>query len=227
MNKKYQKQQSSLSPKFEPMLFLGFLMDNVPHIVLQKIFDKSMKTMHTNHRNVFERMQSVNNPTFLINATDLPFCFLLDTNLDAPQLKIFEKEHLDLLTYDASITGSFSILMTMLEGESDGDALFFSRDIKVEGDTESIVALRNAIDSNNIDVFSEILHEILPEYISTSTIEKFIKSKYNKVARIMDTIKESIVADVVKSTNNQQHTLKNMHKELSTLKKQTKKHLNL
>jgi predicted lipid carrier protein YhbT len=36
--------------------------------------------------------------------------------------------------------------MGMLDGQSDGDSLFFRRDLHVEGDTEAIVCLRNALD---------------------------------------------------------------------------------
>ena len=34
----------------------------------------------------------------------------------------------------------------MVDGQLDGDALFFTRELVVEGDTEAVVCLRNAID---------------------------------------------------------------------------------
>lgn len=34
----------------------------------------------------------------------------------------------------------------MIDGRYDGDALFFTRDLSVEGDTEAVVCLRNALD---------------------------------------------------------------------------------
>ena len=34
----------------------------------------------------------------------------------------------------------------MVDGRLDGDALFFSRDLQVSGDTEAVVSLRNALD---------------------------------------------------------------------------------
>ena len=37
-------------------------------------------------------------------------------------------------------------LLDMIDGSLDGDAMFFSRDLKVTGDTEAVVALRNALD---------------------------------------------------------------------------------
>ncbi len=44
----------------------------------------------------------------------------------------------------------------MMHGTLDGDALFFSRDLAVEGDTSSVLALRNAIDDAELDLAEEI-----------------------------------------------------------------------
>ena len=48
--------------------------------------------------------------------------------------------------HDAGIAGTFFNLLDMIDGSLDGDALFFSRDLRVSGDTEAVVALRNALD---------------------------------------------------------------------------------
>ena len=46
----------------------------------------------------------------------------------------------------ARIAGDLAALLGMVHGAFDGDALFFSRDLTVSGDTEAVVALRNALD---------------------------------------------------------------------------------
>ena len=43
-----------------------------------------------------------------------------------------------------------------MHGAFDGDALFFSRDLIIEGDTEAVLALRNAIDNEEIDLAAEV-----------------------------------------------------------------------
>lgn len=44
----------------------------------------------------------------------------------------------------------------MVDGRYDGDALFFTRDLRVEGDTEAIVCLRNALDDVEGSVADDI-----------------------------------------------------------------------
>ncbi|AGH97674.1 hypothetical protein A11S_851 [Micavibrio aeruginosavorus EPB] len=46
----------------------------------------------------------------------------------------------------------------MIDGRYDGDALFFSRDIYIEGDTEAVVCLRNALDDIDGNIADYVAH---------------------------------------------------------------------
>jgi len=54
------------------------------------------------------------------------------------------------------------MLIDLLEGRLDGDALFFSRELTVEGDTEAVLLLRNAVDSDEVDLFEDLLSVLGP-----------------------------------------------------------------
>jgi predicted lipid carrier protein YhbT len=57
---------------------------------------------------------------------------------------------------DARIAGPLAALLGLVHGAYDGDALFFSRDLVVEGDTGAALALRNAVDDAELDLAGEI-----------------------------------------------------------------------
>ena len=57
----------------------------------------------------------------------------------------------------ATIRGSLPLLIDLLEGRLDGDALFFNRELTVVGDTEAVLLLRNAVDSDEVDVLGDLL----------------------------------------------------------------------
>ena len=57
---------------------------------------------------------------------------------------------------DARIAGPIAALLAMINGALDGDALFFSREIVIEGGTDAVLAMRNAIDAAEIDLVSEM-----------------------------------------------------------------------
>ena len=57
---------------------------------------------------------------------------------------------------DATVAGPMVLLLALLEGRVDGDAEFFARELEIGGDMEAILALRNALDDNAIDLPSDI-----------------------------------------------------------------------
>ncbi len=109
-----------------------------------------MRLMHAKHRHVFERLGTYADKTFLIDPTDLPFAFLLEPRLEKPKIRTLKPET-DVVA-DTTIRGPLAELIALMEGRVDGDALFFSRALIMEGDTEAALALRNAVDGEGIDL---------------------------------------------------------------------------
>ncbi|WP_298282318.1 SCP2 domain-containing protein [Acidocella sp.] len=56
----------------------------------------------------------------------------------------------------ASIKGELAVLIDLLEGRYDGDAMFFSRELQITGDTAVIVAVRNTLDREELDLRGEV-----------------------------------------------------------------------
>lgn len=63
---------------------------------------------------------------------------------------------------DAQISGPLEALVDLLEGRIDGDALFFSRILRISGDTALVVALRNAFDGEDLDLPAEAAAAFAP-----------------------------------------------------------------
>jgi predicted lipid carrier protein YhbT len=74
----------------------------------------------------------------------LPFLLLLVPDPENPLFRAFSRHaHPES---DARIGGRFLDLFGLVDGGEDGDALFFSRELDITGDTEAVVCLRNALD---------------------------------------------------------------------------------
>jgi predicted lipid carrier protein YhbT len=136
--------QSQDSPALSPVLVAGMGLGVLPPALLQPLLDATLMVMRRRHSAMFVRLEAMKDTHFRIGPTDLPFDFLLSLG-PAPTLKAVAKEVEDT-GVTASIHGSLLTLMQLLEGKLDGDALFFSRDLVVDGDTEAVVMLRNIID---------------------------------------------------------------------------------
>lgn len=93
---------------------------------------------------IFVRLHGHHHKTFLIGITNLPLQLVLQPNPTTPRLYAYRNSV--SVPCDARIAGSLLTLLGMVDGRYDGDALFFTRDLQVSGDTEAIVCLRNALD---------------------------------------------------------------------------------
>lgn len=138
-------------PPLSPVLLAGLALRPVPTWLLQPALDLALDRVVARHPDLFERLDMVGDPTYLIDIVDLPFAFLLRPN--PPSLRLVRG---DGEAPTATIRAPLTTLLALMQGEVDGDALFFTRDLTVEGDTVAVLALRNAIDGAGIDLIDEI-----------------------------------------------------------------------
>ncbi len=146
-------------PPLTPILLAGLIARPLPPQILQPILDALFALLRRRHPELFERLSGLGAPVFLIDPTDLPLIFELDANPDRPRLTAARVGGERAV---ATIRGPLLALIELLEGRVDGDALFFSRTLAIEGDTEAVVALRNAVDDAGIDLRRELLDALGP-----------------------------------------------------------------
>jgi len=113
-----------------------------PLILLQPLLARLVQQVAQREPELFSRLGARAAKRFLIDPLNLPFVLLLEPGI--PRLTACQRRPLP--AHDAAIAGTFLNLFDMVDGTLDGDALFFSRDLHVSGDTEAVVALRNALD---------------------------------------------------------------------------------
>ncbi|MBT5073761.1 MAG: hypothetical protein HOJ34_07780 [Kordiimonadaceae bacterium] len=141
-----------LNDNFSPFLLAGMLTRNLPLKPIDIALKKITSALMERHPGVIERLMPIEGKSFLICPSDLPHKIRLNFAGKSIDCFIDKSDQ----PYDVKITGSISSLIAMIDGAEDGDALFFSRRISVEGDTEALLTLRNAIDSDDIDLGDEI-----------------------------------------------------------------------
>lgn len=132
---------------------LSFGLGRLPLGPLAIVVEQLVRLVGRRHPEVFARMGEHASKSFAIEPTDLPFKFLLKPQSNRPTVMV--KRSREDMQADARIAGPVAALLGLIHGVYDGDALFFSRDLLIEGDIEAVVALRNAIDNAEIDLLAE------------------------------------------------------------------------
>lgn len=101
------------------------------------------------HPGLFERLGEHKAKRFAFMPSDVPLVFVVEPA--RPSIRVVRKPII-ATSVDASVEGPFFMLLALLEGRCDADALFFSRDLNVTGDMEAMLAMRNALDDCDIDL---------------------------------------------------------------------------
>jgi predicted lipid carrier protein YhbT len=126
-----------------------------PPSVIAKTTEIVVQRVRRRHPKLFANLARLPKAVAVLAPTDTPHRFALTMGQEPVAFYLLEEEG-DVLTPDATIAGTLESLIAMLEGQADGDTLFFSRDIQVTGDTTVIVGLRNTLDREEIDLMGEI-----------------------------------------------------------------------
>lgn len=116
----------------------------MPLLPLQPVLGRIVRRIAELRPEMFARIGPHTHKCFLIDPVNMPFVLVLHPDPARPHLRAARRHALP--AHDARIAGSFLTLLAIADGRQDGDALFFTRDLVVEGDTEATVCLRNALD---------------------------------------------------------------------------------
>lgn len=133
---------------------IALLMRPLPLRPLRHILQRVAESFRRRHAGLFQRLDGHAEKVFLVDPVDLPFVLRLRPDPARPSIEPRPRGQEG--AWDARIAGPLAALVGMIHGGYDGDALFFSRNLVIEGDTEAVLALRNALDDAEIDLPAEI-----------------------------------------------------------------------
>ncbi|MHA1525156.1 MAG: ubiquinone anaerobic biosynthesis accessory factor UbiT [Alphaproteobacteria bacterium] len=133
---------------------LARLVPPLPLFALQPLLQHVVTTIARRHPSLFVRLGDDCHKSFLIDPSNLPFFLVLQPDPDHPRLTAYNRGH--DVAHDVYIAGTFQTLLAMIDAQVDGDALFFSRDLIVTGDSQAVVALRNALDNMDTTLSEDV-----------------------------------------------------------------------
>ena len=137
-------------PTFPPVLARALAL--LPLAPLSASLTVFARIIARGHPGLFQRLGEHAHDRFALDPTDLPFVILLEPAGGRPRVRVTRRGG----SADARIAGPMAALLGLVHGAYDGDALFFSRDLVIEGDTGAALALRNAVDDAELDLAGEI-----------------------------------------------------------------------
>ncbi|VAW07109.1 hypothetical protein MNBD_ALPHA01-1506 [hydrothermal vent metagenome] len=218
-------ERQNANEDFSPLLMAGMLIRPLPLAPLNRLLQHVARRIQNNHPAILDRLRPLTGTTFLIRPTDMPHAIRMtvgDGHMDCH----IEDEF--LAPADVTITGPLLSLIDMMDGKLDGDALFFSRSLTVEGDTEALLTLRNAIDSDDIDLRAEILAAFGPLEKPAAAVLKIGDQLYQRLSHNMNMISTAITRPLstqLDGLEQENHVLRDKIRQLDKMLTKTQNRL--
>ncbi len=183
-------------PPFSPVLLAGLAMRPVPPVLLLPFLTAAARIIQGRHPEVLERLAEFGDILFVVDPVDLPFVFLL--RLDGKTLGLEALNDMGAVEATATIRAPLLKLIDLAEGRIDGDALFFSRELVIEGETEAVVALRNAVDDAEIDMVADILSPLGPLASPARHLVHGAAAVLARAAEDLETVRVAAIAPAIR-----------------------------
>jgi O2-independent ubiquinone biosynthesis accessory factor UbiT len=141
----------------------------MPLWVVERASRLALDLVLKRHPTLFDRLGEYAAQRYLFTPTDLPLAF----EIVPADKSIHVRRPGPDAEGDAAISGPIITLLALAEGRVDGDALFFSRELEISGDTEAVLALRNALDDSAIDLPRDLSPAVGPLHgVAQWTLER-------------------------------------------------------
>ena len=207
------------APALSPLLLVGLALRPAPRPALQAAASFAMSAMLRRHKSVFERLEDIENPVYLIDPIDLPVSLLLDARLPRPRLTVLREGDDPATPAAAAIRGALPPLIELLEGRTDGDALFFSRILTVEGDMAAVVALRNAVDGADISLVDDLLRPLGPFGAPARRLVEAATALYRRADEDLEVLRSALLSPVQRRCDSQDARIDDLGETVSNVSK--------
>lgn len=206
-----------LEAPLSPVLLLGLVLEKLPIGLVQTVLDALLRAVQRRHPDCLERMAEWADRLVCIDPIDLPFVILLRPDPSAPRLSA--RRRTDRFEVAATIRGPLDALIALAEGRVDGDTLFFSRELAVEGDTEVSVALRNAVDGAGIDLTADLAAALGPLGYPFRAVARTTSHLAGRMRADLATLHGAVLAPVLRTTDAQTIRIAALEEEVRALRR--------
>jgi predicted lipid carrier protein YhbT len=205
-----------------PALLAGLAVRPLPPAALQPLLTLAMAALVRRHGEAFARLGSLGDCVFLVDPVDLPVEFLLRPGTDPPSLTAL-RGGASGIAPTATIRGPLLSLIDLLEGRVDGDALFFSRDLAVAGDTEAILTLRNALDGAGIDLAETVASMLGPLGGIARRLLGPAETLIRRMTRDLEALQETLLSPLARRSDAQAAELAELRAQLDDLQRRSRR----
>lgn len=203
-------------PPFTPILLAGMMLRPLPLAPLQPALAMALRALLRRHPDLLDRLAGLDAPVFVVDPVDLPFDLVLRTH-PRPSLRAVRDGGV-VADVTAIVRGPLLGLIDLLQGRDDGDSLFFSRRLIIEGDTGAVLALRAALDGAEVDLAREALASLGPLGLLARRAMPRMEALFARAREDMDTLAAAALAPLQRRVETQGRAIARLEATLGEAK---------
>lgn len=115
---------------------------------VEAILTGALRRLARRRPDLFDRLGACRRADIVVAPTDFPVSFRLRPDGARGAVRVARRD--DAAPCAARITGPLLTLLDLFDGGGDADSAFFSRRIRIEGDTAAVVALHNTLEAGEL-----------------------------------------------------------------------------
>jgi O2-independent ubiquinone biosynthesis accessory factor UbiT len=177
--------------------------------------------MERRHPEAFNRLAVLHGATIIIEPVDLPFALAMVFNDGGHDLRVADDD--DRAQAVATVRGPLLVLTDLLEGRIDGDAMFFSRELTIEGDTEAVLVLRNALDGAGVDITADLTAALGPLARPATVLAGGARRLFGRLAGDLDVLHGAMVGPLTRRSTGQAATIKRLEARVTELESRVRR----
>lgn len=202
-----------------PLTPIGMLLRPLPKGPLQAALQRLADRLSARYPDVLERIGDVGRARLLLVASDLPWRALVTLDGQGAEITLDRQGDGPAPAAEAVVTGAFERLLACAQGGGDGDAMFFAREIEVTGNTDVLVALRNALDGAEIDLAGELAALAGPLHRPVASGMARASALYTHASAGLDAFKADVRAPLQARLDAQAEELADLRGEVQRLRR--------
>lgn len=114
------------------------------------LLSRALRRIAVRRPDVFERLGPWRKAAIVVAPSDFPVCFRLRPDGVHGTVRVIR--HVDPTPSAARVTGALATLLELFDGDGDADAAFFSRRVRIAGDTAAVVAMHNTLEAADLSL---------------------------------------------------------------------------
>jgi len=193
----------------------------LPTAPLAALLRAGWRAMARRHPEAFNRLAVLHGATIVIEPVDLPFALVMAFSEEGHDLRVADEDARAQAV--ATVRGPLMVLTDLLEGRIDGDAMFFSRALTIEGDTEAVLVLRNALDGAGVDITADLTAALGPLARPATALAGGARRLFERLAGDLDTLHGAMTSALDRRASGQAATIKRLEVRVSELESRVRR----